>query len=93
MIAVLRRVNLFTPRVDGKPYFVCALQTFSDFGGIHPHLHALSSRGIKDTDGTVHAAPDDLDFAPLEEMFRYAILRMLREKNRITGQTQKRVLS
>ena len=56
------------PAVEGKPYFVCALQTFSDVGGVHPHLHSLCSVGIKDTNGTFHAAPEDLDFAPLEEM-------------------------
>ena len=57
------------------------------------HLHALCSLGIKDTDGTFHAAPEDLNFAPLEDMFRHAMLRMLREKNRITEQAQKRLLS
>jgi hypothetical protein len=32
-------------------------------------IHAVSSLGVFDQEGTFDAAPDDLDFTPLEERF------------------------
>jgi hypothetical protein len=81
------------PGVEGKPYFVTSLHTWGDMGQIHPHVHSISSLGITDTDGVFHAVPEDLDFSPLEEMFRHALLAMLRDKQRITEETQRRLLS
>jgi len=81
------------PGIDGVPYFVSAVQTWGDLGQIHPHLHCLVSLGIKDKVGVFYAAPETLDFSALEQIFRSAMLKMLREKNRITEKTQKNLLS
>ena len=81
------------PAVDGKPYFITSLQTWGDMVQPHPHIHSLCSLGITSADGTFHAVPEDLDFAPLEELFRHAILTMLVQKKRITEQTRTRLLS
>jgi hypothetical protein len=67
---------------------VCAVHTFgSSAANPHPHVHALCSLGIKDRQGTFHRAPEDLDFSPLEELFRHAVLAMLLRKHRITEET------
>ena len=76
------------PGVDGVPYFACAVHTFgSSAANPHPHVHALCSLGIKNRQGTFHRAPEDLDFSPLEQLFRHAVLAMLLRKRRITEET------
>ncbi|MCU0612812.1 MAG: transposase, partial [Candidatus Eisenbacteria bacterium] len=82
------------PGVDGVPYFVSAVHTFGSSGANpHPHIHALCSLGIKDRHGTFHRAPADLDFAPLEELFRHAVLAMLVRKRRLTEETARKFAS
>ena len=48
---------------------IVALQSFGSLLNTHAHLHAVSSLGVFDQEGTFVAAPDDLDFTPLEERF------------------------
>jgi len=50
----------------------------------HPHLHAVSSLGIFDRQGAFHPAPQDLDFSPLEEIFRQRTLQMMLQKGKIS---------
>ena len=44
-------------------------QSFGNLLNPHAHTHSVSSLGVFDQEGTFHAAPDDLDFTPLEELF------------------------
>ena len=48
---------------------IVAPQSFGNLLNPHAHLHALCSLGVFDQEGTFDAAPDDLDFTPLEERF------------------------
>ena len=48
---------------------IVAPQSFGNLLNPHAHLHSVSSLGVFDSEGTFHAAPDDLDFTPLEERF------------------------
>ena len=81
------------PQADGVPYFITSLHNAGDHIHIHPHLHCICSCGIKSKDGVFHPAPEEIDFSPLEEMFRHGILNMLCEKGRLTEQTRKRFLA
>lgn len=81
------------PEVDAVPYFVCTLHTWGDLAQIHPHAHALCSLGIRDREGNFYAAPEDLDFSPLEEIFRRRVLAMLREKERLSEGFYRTLLS
>ena len=40
--------------------------------------------GVFDQEATFHAAADDLDFAPLEELFRERTLKMMLEREKIS---------
>jgi hypothetical protein len=58
------------PAIDGtvSGMFV-APQSFGNILNTHAHLHAVSSLGVFDQEGTFPAAPGDLDFRPLQERF------------------------
>ena len=81
------------PGVEGVPYFVCAVHTFGSDVSPHPHVHALCSEGIRDRQGTFHRTADDLDYSPLEELFRHAVLAMLLGNRRITEETARKLPS
>ena len=50
------------------PAMLVAPQSFGSL--LNPHaVSSLSSLGVFGQEGTFHAAPDDLDFSPLEERF------------------------
>jgi hypothetical protein len=76
----------------GVPYFVSVVQWFGDLANRHVHLHSLVSLGVKATDGAFHSVPPDLDFSPLEETFRHAVLDMLVRKQRLTEESRQAVL-
>ena len=40
--------------------------------------------GVFDREGTFHAAPPDLDFSPLEELFRQRTLKMMLQSEKIS---------
>ena len=65
------------------PAMVISPQSFGSLLNFHPHLHAVCSRGVFDRKGKFHPA-DDLDFAPLEELFREVTLRMMLKEGKIT---------
>ena len=66
------------------PAMVASPQSFGSLANFHPHCHALSSLGLFTRDGVFHPAPDDLDFAPLEELFREEFFKALLKKEKIT---------
>ena len=72
------------PGIQGTPYFVCVIQSFGNLLNPNPHLHAVTSLGIRDGEGNLHHAPEGLDFSPLEESFRRATLQLLRKKERLS---------
>ena len=65
------------------PAMLVAPQPFGNLLNSHPHLHALSALGVFDQKGSFHAAPDDLDFAPLEELFCERTLKMMLKRDAI----------
>jgi hypothetical protein len=81
------------PGVEGVPYFVSAIHTAGSNVNPHPHVHCLCSLGIRDREGTFHRAAEDLDWSPLEDLFRHAVLGMLLRKRRITEETARKLLS
>ena len=66
------------------PAMIVAPQSFGGLLNPHAHLHSVSSLGVFDQEGTFHAAPGDLDFTPLEEIFRERTLRMMLRREAIT---------
>jgi hypothetical protein len=66
------------------PAMVVSPQSFGSLLNFHPHAHACSSLGVFTRDGVFHAAPVDIDFAPLEELFREEVFRCLLKKGKIS---------
>jgi len=66
------------------PAMLVAPQSFGNILNFHPHAHALSSLGVFTRDGVFHTAPDDIDFAPLEELFREEFFKVLLKREKIT---------
>jgi hypothetical protein len=52
-------------------------------GCFHPHLHGVLSLGVFDREGGFHGVPEDLDWKPLEEIFRARTLRLLVRRGKI----------
>jgi hypothetical protein len=66
------------------PAMLLAPQSFGSLLNHHPHAHALTSLGVFTRDGIFHPAADDIDFSPLEELFREEVFKSLLKKDRIT---------
>ena len=66
------------------PAVIVGPQSFGSLLNAHPHAHAVSSLGVFDREGNFHPAPTDLDFSPLEQLFREQVFSFLLEKERIT---------
>ncbi len=66
------------------PAMVAAPQSFGSLANFHPHCHALCSLGLFSRDGLFHPAPEDLDFAPLEELFREEVFAAFLKHGAIT---------
>ncbi len=63
---------------------LAAPQSFGNLLNHHPHCHALTSLGVFTRDGVFHPVPEDIDFAPLEELFREELFKVLLKKEKIT---------
>ena len=50
----------------------------------HPHLHSLVSLGVFSRDGVFHPVPEDIDFGPLEDLFREELFKTLLKQEKIT---------
>ena len=69
------------PGLDDAVFaMVVAPQSFGNLVNFHPHAHALTALGVFTRDGVFHPAPEDLDFAPIEET-ACAAERKDRERN------------
>jgi hypothetical protein len=66
----------------GQLAAVTAIQTFGDYGRWHPHLHLLVADGLFMPNGSFYVIPE-VDLKPLQEMFRAAVLKMLKKEGRI----------
>ncbi len=66
------------------PAMVVAPQSFGSLANHHPHCHSLVSLGIFTRDGVFHPAPEDIDFGPLEDLFREEVFKTLLKKEKIT---------
>jgi hypothetical protein len=61
---------------------VTAIQTFGDYGRWHPHLHLLVADGLFMPNGSFYVMPD-INLKPLQELFRAAVLKMLKKEGKI----------
>jgi hypothetical protein len=66
------------------PAMVASPQSFGSLCNFHPHAHSVCSLGVFTRDGVFHPAPDAIDFAPLEGLFREEVFRCLLKKEKIT---------
>ncbi len=69
---------------NAVPAMVVAPQSFGSLLGAHPHAHALTSLGVFTRDAIFHSVPDDIDFSPLEDLFREELFKILLKKEKIT---------
>jgi len=75
------------PGIPGAvPAMVIAPQSHGSLLNHHPHLHSVVSLGVFDRRGAFHPAPGDLDFKPIEEIFRAKTLGLMVERGKITGE-------
>jgi len=63
---------------------VVAPQSFGSLLHLHPHCHALTSLGVFTRDGVFHPAPEDIDFGPLEDLFREEVFKTFLKQRKIT---------
>ena len=66
------------------PAMVVAPQSFGSLINPHAHCHALTSLGVFTRDRVFHPVPEDIDFSPLEALFREELFRLLLKKEKIT---------
>ena len=62
------------------------MESFGNLLNPHAHLHAVSSLGVFDPEGTFHAAPGDLDFRALGELFRERTLQLMLKRDAIAAE-------
>jgi hypothetical protein len=73
------------PAIAGAvPGMVVAPQSFGSLLNFHPHWHSICSLGVFDQTGAFHPAPSDLDFSPLEGLFRERVFKALLENEATT---------
>jgi len=66
------------------PAMVVVPQSFGSLLNHHPHAHALTSVGVFTRDGMFHSVPGDIDFSPLEGLFREEVFKRLLKEEKIT---------
>jgi hypothetical protein len=66
------------------PAMIVAPQSFGDLLLPHAHCHAMASMGVFDQQGNFHPADENLDFSPLEEIFRERTFKMMLKREKIT---------
>jgi hypothetical protein len=70
------------PSVDEGAGFrigmVAVVQTFGDLMNVHPHVHALATRGDWDASGTWLPVPY-VDESATERLFRHKVIKLLRD--------------
>ncbi len=71
---------------------VMAIQTFGDYARWHPHVHVLLADGLFRENGVFYVMPK-VDLAPLAELFRANILKMLKKAGRIDNALIARLLT
>lgn len=67
---------------DGAIGAAMAIQTFGDYGKWHPHLHVLIADGLFLANGSF-CVMSKVDLQPLHELFRAAVLKMLKREGKI----------
>jgi hypothetical protein len=87
-----RHLAAYLPGVDGKPFFVTSVQLWGSSVNIHPHLHALVSLAIKERGGALHHLPERIDFTPLADEFRRAVLAAFSSRGVISQELADRIL-
>ena len=66
------------------PAMLLAPQSFGSLLNAHAHAHALTSLGVFTRDAIFHPVPEDIDFSPLEDLFREELFKLLLLKEKIT---------
>jgi hypothetical protein len=61
---------------DAQPGFILFVQTFGDLVTFHPHIHALVTDGVFDSDGVFRVLPP-IPTELLEQQLRRAVVEML----------------
>ncbi len=73
------------PTLDkAVPAILLAPQSFGSLLNHHPHAHALTSLGVFTRDAIFHPVPENIDFSPLEALFREELFKLLLKKEKIT---------
>ena len=75
-----------------EPGLVVCVHTFGNLLNLHPHLHVMATDGGFTPDGVFHPLPT-MSLAPLEDLFRHRVLKMLMRKSLVTSERLKLQLS
>ena len=84
--ALLQMFQQVSSDSSAVPGVVLSFQNYGDRLNLHPHVHAIASRGVWSSDGTFEPIPA-LAGRPLMLLFRYLVLRNLLAAGRITQTT------
>jgi ribosomal protein S27E len=83
--ATLEFLRAQFPELQGAvPAMIISPQSFGSLLNFHPHLHGVLSLGVFNLEGEFHPVADDLDWKPLEEIFRARTLKLMIRREKIT---------
>ena len=80
------RVLLAAPQA--QPGLVVCVHTYGDLLNHHPHLHVMATDGAFTPDGVFHALPT-MSLAPMAELFRHRVFKMLMKKGLLSAERVK----
>jgi len=80
------RVLLAVPQA--QPGLVVCVHTYGNAAKYHPHLHVMSTDGAFSPEGVFHALPT-MSLAPMEELFRHRVFKMLMKKGLLNAERVK----
>lgn len=80
------RVLLAAPQ--SQPGLVVCVHTYGDLLNHHPHLHVMATDGAFTPDGVFHALPT-MSLAPMAELFRHRVFKVLMKKGLLSAERVK----
>lgn len=80
------RVLLAAPQA--QPGLVVCVHTYGELLNHHPHIHVMATDGAFTPDGVFHALPT-MSLAPMEELLRHRVFKMLMKKGLLSSERVK----
>ena len=80
--------TILLPVPQAQPGLVVCVHTYGDLANHHPHLHVMATDGAFTPDGLFHALPT-MSLAPMEDLFRHRVCKMLMKTGLLSAERVK----